>query len=203
VNYTESRAYEASPILEKVKSCSSFGYPGSDNMLGSANSTNPISETPIGRLSVVKGVEVESYLEKVKEYETVQRTAPNTLAGKLWMKNTMEVTGSSDQYLGTQLCSYMEGYKYIVMDSLSGLNVNVFCKNSVVANDQFSGDRISKLFEDGLSMLTYFGHSSSTTLEFNIDNPENYNNQGKYPIFSVNGCNAGDFFQVRSRKIWF
>jgi len=44
-------------------------------------------------------------------------------------------------------------------------------------------------------MLTYFGHSSSTTLEFNIDKPENYNNQGKYPIFSVNGCNAGDFFR--------
>ena len=42
--------------------------------------------------------------------------------------------------------------------------------------------------------MSYFGHSSSTTLEFNIDNPQNYNNSGKYPVFFVSGCNAGNFF---------
>src|SRR4029079_3449840 len=87
VNYLESRYNESSPFLERLNLIPPFGYPGSDNMLGSASSSNPISETPIGRLSVVKGSEVEDYLEKLKEYETVQRTAPNTLAGKLWMKN--------------------------------------------------------------------------------------------------------------------
>ncbi len=181
--------------MEKLNLVPPFGYPGSDNMLGSPDVTNSISAVSLGRLSVVRGTEVENYLEKVKEYETVQRTAPNTIAGKLWMKNAIEVTGSSDQFLGVQLCSYMETYKLIVQDSLAGMSVNVFCKNSVASSDQFSSDRIAKLFEDGLSLLTYFGHSSSTTLEFNIDNPENYNNAGKYPVFSVNGCNAGDFFR--------
>ena len=49
-------------------------------------------------------------------------------------------------------------------------------------------------FSEGISILTYFGHSSSNTLEFNIDDPTTYSNQGKYPLFVVNGCNAGNFF---------
>src|SRR5690606_24434622 len=48
-----------------------------------------------------------------------------------------------------------------------------------------------------------FGHSSTTTLEFNIDNPQNYNNPGKYPVFSVNGCNAGNFFTFYTQRLEF
>ena len=50
-------------------------------------------------------------------------------------------------------------------------------------------------------MLNYFGHSSSTTLEFNLDNPSAYENFGKYPIFYVNGCNAGNFFTYFPQRL--
>ena len=43
-------------------------------------------------------------------------------------------------------------------------------------------------------MINYFGHSSPNTLEFNLDNPQNYNNTGKYPLIIVNGCNSGNLF---------
>jgi hypothetical protein len=46
--------------------------------------------------------------------------------------------------------------------------------------------------------MTYFGHSSSTTLEFNLNNPDQYNNQGKYPVFIGLGCNAGDFYNYNT-----
>jgi hypothetical protein len=49
--------------------------------------------------------------------------------------------------------------------------------------------------------MTYFGHSSSTTLEFNLDNPENYNNPGKYPIFIGLGCNVGDFYKYSPLRL--
>ena len=87
------------------------------------------------------------------------------------MKNVVHVTGSSDPYLGTVLCNYMVVYKRIIEDTLFGGKVYTFCKTSTNPVEQLGGDRISELFKEGISMLTYFGHSSSTTFEFNLDNP--------------------------------
>ncbi len=189
------------PLGEELNLVPTFGNPGSDNLLAADDITVPVPAVPIGRLSVVHGKEVEDYLEKVKEYELAQRTAPNTVAGRAWMKNGIHVTGSSDQYLGTVLCNYMEIYQRIISDTLFGAKVHTFCKASTNPIEQISPERIAELFAEGISFLTYFGHSSATTLEFNIDNPENYNNQGKYPVFFVNGCKAGDFFTYYADRL--
>jgi hypothetical protein len=194
VEYVDYRYNESNPLVEKLNLVPSFGYPASDNMLTTVDGASFQLLTPIGRLSVVTTKEIDYYLEKVKEYEAAQKQSPNTIAGRLWMKNAIHVTGASDSYLGTVLCNYMEAYKQILEDTLTGANVTVFCKNSTNPVEQLSNERISRLFEEGLSLVTYFGHSSSTTLEFNLDDPQNYNNVGKYPVFSVNGCNAGNFF---------
>jgi hypothetical protein len=53
---------------------------------------------------------------------------------------------------------------------------------------------MSDLFSEGLSIINYFGHSSPNNIEFNLDNPQNYNNTGKYPLIIINGCNSGDLF---------
>src|SRR5690606_28232098 len=54
--------------------------------------------------------------------------------------------------------------------------------------------RIEELFNSGLGLIGYFGHSSANTFEFNLSNPEIYNNSGKYPFFNVSGCSAGNFY---------
>jgi len=97
----------------------------------------------------------------------------------------------------------MDNYRQIIADTLVGANVITFCKSTSAEIEQASSDLITKTFEDGLSLFTYFGHSSSTVLGFNIDNPQNYNNAGKYAFFSVNGCNAGDFFVFDNQRFSF
>ncbi len=67
--------------------------------------------------------------------------------------------------------------------------------------DLLSNKQIADLFEQGITMLTYFGHSSSSTLAYNLDDPNNYNNQGKYPVFYVNGCYAGNFFTFDQTRL--
>jgi hypothetical protein len=84
--------------------------------------------------------------------------------------------------------------KNVIEDTLFGGKVYSFSKNSSLAVEQLSSDELTKLFEEGIELLTYFGHSSQNTLEFNIDDPNKYNNKGKYPLFIVNGCNAGNIF---------
>ncbi|HRF24366.1 MAG TPA: C25 family cysteine peptidase, partial [Chitinophagaceae bacterium] len=64
-----------------------------------------------------------------------------------------------------------------------------------------SSEAVRSLFQEGLGLLTYFGHSSASTLEFNLDNPDQYNNQGKYPVMIVLGCNAGNFFNFNTQRL--
>jgi hypothetical protein len=199
--YNEYRAFQNDPIVEKLNLVPTFGSPASDNLLTTPDLLTSVPLTPIGRLSVVHPHEVEDYLEKVIEYETAQRTAPNTIAGRDWMKNVVHVTGASDPYLGVVLCNYMSTYKQLAEDTIFGGKVSTFCKNTTNPVEQLTTEKIAGLFSEGISMLTYFGHSSSTTLEFNLDNPQAYSNQGKYPVFYVNGCNAGNFFTYYPQRL--
>jgi len=194
MTYNEYRLNQSDTLTEKLNLVPTFGNPASDNLLSSADLSIAVPATPIGRLSVINGMEIENYLEKIIEYETAQRVSPNTIAGRGWMKNVVHVTGASDPYLGIVLCNYMGVYKQMIEDTLFGANVSTFCKATAGSVEQINSQNISNLFNEGISILTYFGHSSSTTLEFNLDNPQAYSNQGKYPIFLVNGCNAGNFF---------
>ena len=201
IAYNEFVGVQNLPDAEKLNLVPSFGTPASDNMLSSETSSSPSAVTPIGRLSVIYPSELETYTEKVIEYETAQRTLPQTIEGRAWMKNVVHVTGSSDPYLGTVLCNYMSMYKQLIEDTLYGGRVTTFCKQSSNPIEQLSSGALDRKFEEGISMLTYFGHSSSTTLQFNLDEPSRYNNPGKYPVFYVNGCNAGNFFTYNTQRL--
>lgn len=203
VAYNSYTKFQSSPVADKLNIVPTFGWPASDNLLASPDAVTPYPTTPIGRLSVVSPQEISNYLEKLKEYETAQRTSPNTIAGKGWMKNILQITGASEPYLGSVLCDYMANYKLIISDTLVGANVTTFCKNTSNEIEQISNDKISQKFDEGMSFFCYFGHSSSTVLEFNISDPNAYNNAGRYSVFSVNGCNAGDFFVFDQQRFTF
>ena len=69
-----------------------------------------------------------------------------------------------------------------------------FCSSTIDQNNQVSGNPFPQLFSNGIGVLTYFGHSSASTLGFNLDDPSLYTNQSKYPVMYVNGCYAGNYF---------
>lgn len=200
--YNEYARNQQNYQAELLNLVPTFGNPASDNMLSSEGPADPIPVTPIGRLSAINAEEVENYLEKVIEYETIQRTGAQNSEERAWMKNFVHVTGASEPYLGTVLCNYMNVYANIIKDTLYGANVSSFCKVTVGDNENLTTERIKQLMDNGIGILNYFGHSSSTTLEFNLDNPNAYSNtDGRYPIFLVNGCNAGNFFTYNIQRL--
>jgi Peptidase family C25 len=194
VDYSEYRANQGDPSDELLNLVPTFGYPASDVMLASAGGTGSVNLIPIGRLGAVKGSEVEDYLEKVVAYEQVQQTAANTFAARGWRKNIMHVTGATDPFLESVLCNYMAYYQQTISDTLFGANVIRFCSSTVDQNNQSSSAEIPQLFNNGLGILDYFGHSSSSTLGFNLDDPSISTNQSKYPVMYVNGCYAGNYY---------
>jgi hypothetical protein len=189
------------PDIERLNIVPTFGSPASDILL-SADVRQQIPITPIGRLSVIDGNEVSIYLAKVQEYEATQTISSPLAQDKAWMKNAVHVIGGNDPTLVAQLTAYMNKYKQIISDTLFGGNVTTFIKSSTETIQAISDQRLKELFTEGLNQVTYFGHSSATVLDFNLDNPEEYNNQGKYPLFIAMGCLAGNFFNYNPARFY-
>lgn len=191
--YIHNRIYEANPDLAKLSFVPTFGYPASDNLLVTEG-MDEIPKVPIGRLSVIKADEITVYLEKVKQFEQQQAFLSPLIRDKAWMKNVVHVIGANDGALGDALTAAMNRFGDIVKDTFYGANLNTFSKLTTAPVEQANVVKLYNLFEEGLGVLTYFGHSSASTLEFNLDNPQAYNNPGKYPLFILLGCNAGNFY---------
>ena len=201
VNYIHYRFYETNPNMSKLALVPTFGQPGSDVLLAAEPGLDEIPRTSIGRLSVISGDEVTLYLNKVREYEQAQAFSSPLISDKAWMKNVAHVVGASESGLRAILENYMYRYGQIASDSFYGANVQTFTKTSAEAVEQSTNIRLQNLFQEGMGLVTYFGHSSATTLEYNLDNPQNYNNQGKYPLFILLGCNAGNFFNFNVSRL--
>jgi hypothetical protein len=200
MTYYSQRTYESYPDIDKVNLVPTFGYPASDVLFtAEPGSSQPLMS--IGRLSVVAPSEVAAYLKKVKDFEQAQAMQSPLIKDKAWMKNIMHIIGASDEALDTVLSQDMRAYKNIITEPLYGANVFTFNKSTVDAVSQLSGNSVEYLMNNGLSLITYFGHSSSITLEFNLDNPENYKNFGKYPLFIGLGCNVGNFFGYSTLRL--
>ncbi|GAB3413735.1 putative type IX secretion system sortase PorU2 [Niabella aquatica] len=192
VKYTSARYNESDPVTDRLNLIPTFGEPASDILLA-AEGASSIPLTPIGRVSVTNGNELAVYLEKIKQYEAHLSPDP-AVEASTWKKNIIHMVGSSEQALIDQLYSYLNVEKKVIQDTLYGATVYDFVKSAIPGSEQTAAQRLRALINEGVSLLTYFGHSAATTLVFNIENPEEYSNQGKYPVFHMMGCNVGDIF---------
>lgn len=201
IQYMHYRSNESHPDINKLAFVPTFGQPASDILLAAEPGLDEIPRTAIGRLAVIKGDEITVYLNKVIQYEQAQVFQSPLIQDKAWIKNVAHVIGASDEGLTNALALSMNGVKQIIEDTLYGANVQTFSKTSVENVQLASSEKLQNLFQEGLSIVTYFGHSSSTTLEFNLENPQNYNNPGKYPMFILLGCNAGSFYNFNTLRL--
>ncbi|HVZ98278.1 MAG TPA: C25 family cysteine peptidase [Chitinophagaceae bacterium] len=198
--YSDYVTHPASPYDDQLELVPTFGNPASDILLSSPYGST-VPSIPIGRLSVVSGAEIGNYLQKIKEYEAAEASTVQTEANKLWTKTVVHVVGGKDSSESELFTFYMDQYKNIIVDTLYGAHTETFAKSTNSAVQLISGERIQELFDNGISILSYFGHSSATTLEFNLSDPSSYHNQGKYPFFNVSGCIAGNNYIYDSTRI--
>jgi len=200
ISYIDYNANQGNAAAEKLDLVQTFGWPASDVLLSCAPGTN-VPLIPIGRLGAISGTEVGYYLDKMKQYEQVQKSPGQTIAEKGWMKNILHTIGGSDSTENADFSIYMNGYKNIAKDTLFGGNVLTFAKSSVSAIEQEQSAKITQLFQDGLSYVKYFGHSSANELAINLNYPESYQNDGKYPFMHVSGCTVGNFFTFNANRV--
>ncbi len=166
-----------------------FGMPGADNLLLSDNySSIPIFA--IGRLAASSPNDVKVFLEKMKTLEGNQNL-PQTYLDRAWQKRILHLSGG-DPAIQISIAGHLKDMEALIENNKFGADVTTFYKTSTDPVQISESEEIFDLINNGVSILTFFGHSGVGTFDFNIDNPDNYFNYGKYPLMFSLGCFSGN-----------
>jgi len=168
----------------------SFGNPGSDILLATSLAKVDLL-FPVGRLAAVSADDVDLYLEKVMEHDANMLT-PQTIEDKLWQKRIIHLSGGKDLGERENIANSLAFLESIAETNKYAGETYTFFKKSGEPIVNATSDEILDLVNGGVSIITFFGHSSAGTFDFNLDNVTNYSNQGKYPIIFSLGCYAGN-----------
>ncbi len=166
-----------------------FGMPGSDNLLLS-NNYSSIPIFAIGRLAASTPNDVKVYLEKMQTLES-NNNLPQTYVDRAWQKRILHLSGG-DPTIQVPIAGYLKTMEEVIENNKFGAEVTTFYKTSTDPVQISESEEIFDLINNGVSILTFFGHSGVGTFDFNIDNPDNYFNYGKYPLMFSLGCFSGN-----------
>jgi hypothetical protein len=170
-----------------------WGYPGSDILMAASNSSDkPL--IPIGRIAASTPAEVRIYLDKIKGLELTQKNAPQTVVERDFMKNILHLSGGAS--VGTPIKFQLKSFEDILSKGKFGANVTTFYKNTTDPVEIAQNDKIFERINKGLSVITFFGHSATSVLEFDVNNPNLLSNKNKTPVFFALGCSAGNVHQT-------
>ena len=167
-----------------------IGYPGSDILLtaglkGYAANTPAI---PTGRLNVMTNQQVLTYLEKVKQVEG------GTLNG-LWRKQLVHISGGKTESEAQSLQTTMQDLGNLFINGQVGGEIHTFSKSNPY--DLVEPVNIAPLVNEGISLLTFFGHAGPAITDMNFgfaSNPQNGFRNTVYPFLIFNGCGVGEIF---------
>lgn len=163
----------------------SWGYPCSDNLLlAGLNGTILEPAVPTGRLAATTPQQVLDYLDKVKAHDTASVSQ--------WKKDIAHFIGGYTANDVSLFSYYMNNYKQIIEDTLFGGNVTTFTKNTSAPIQTTIPDSVINLINAGVAMVTFYGHSSNQSFDFDINDPNKFSNYGKYPLMYSNSCYTGD-----------
>jgi hypothetical protein len=164
------------------------GYPASDMAysVGLAGTTHEPA-IPTGRIPAMTSEHVAAYLNKAKEMDALP-------FDDLWRKNVLHLSGGREEGEPELLQGYLKSLQGVAEDYHFGGKVSALAKYS----KDIQLVNVSKQVNEGVNLITFFGHSSASNLDFDIGFATNpvmgYNNKGKYPTLLMNGCNVGSYF---------
>tara|TARA_B110000046_G_scaffold48754_1_gene54124 strand:+ start:7423 stop:12588 length:5166 start_codon:yes stop_codon:yes gene_type:complete len=177
----------------------SFGQPSCDacitsNFIGTDKWTPLI---PTGRISAKTPADLQIYLSKIIAYDAQQNpNDPYSTSTKDWQKHILHFSGGGSFQEQQSFQIYLNGMADKAEDYYFGGDVELVAKendNPISPSElQDIKDRISQ----GVSIMNFFGHFSTTESGFdiNLDNPLNWENQDKYPVLIANSCYNGNIF---------
>ncbi|MGA0557439.1 C25 family cysteine peptidase [Larkinella sp. VNQ87] len=164
--------------------------PGSDLLLtaGLAGFPENVPAIPTGRINTLHPADILTYLEKVKEFERTPDNAP-------WRKEILHLSGGHSVLEQQTFRRILAEVGQTARQQFLGANVLFKAKQTDEPVERID---ISGPVNDGIALLTFFGHSSPivTDLDFGYASKPayGYRNKGRYPLMFFNGCGIGNIF---------
>jgi hypothetical protein len=182
--------YRQNPTLAAGCLVPSFGYPSSDNLFTAGLSANYKISPAIatGRLAAQSNMDIDIYLNKIQQFENSVANPPAE-----WMKQILHFGGGMSLYEQSQLKGYLDYYKSVIQDTLFGGKVKDFFKTSSSPIQINTSDTLKQLINNGVALMTFFGHAYGSGFDQSIDDVSAYNPlPGHYPLLLANSCYSGD-----------
>lgn len=164
----------------------SYGYPACDQCftLG-LNLDQRQLEIPVGRLSATTDAQVLAYRDKVRSFEAQEPAA--------WMKNVAHLSGGNTAAEQSWLALILTALEGRIDDSSPfGARVSSFRRSSSSILETAAADSVRQLIEGGLTFMNFFAHAYSESFDITIDDPANYEWNGRYPMVMGNSCYIGN-----------
>ncbi|MEM8523652.1 MAG: C25 family cysteine peptidase [Bacteroidota bacterium] len=183
------RTGNANPAYDLVPP---FGYPDTD-LLYVIDNDSDITDPwmAVGRIAAYEPDHVRIYLKKLKEHEAALNGASQSIEDVSWTKRVLHFAGG-DAAIEPRILSDMEVLTNTIENGNFGADVINFSKQD---NDIEAYRSVPQFIDEGTAMTTFYGHSTLSSLDFDIGRPESYNNAGRYPFFYAIGCNTNRVFQ--------
>ncbi|NNE46741.1 MAG: hypothetical protein HKN37_08780, partial [Rhodothermales bacterium] len=165
----------------------SFGQTVSDGWYAMQNESlvDWRESVAIGRIPNRSNADGLLFVDKISDYESrpVDR----------WQKNSAYLVGGVSEVERRILQSHAISWSTRAANHPTALDTLHFFKTSSDALDPTFKDSLQLALQNGLSWLTYFGHSAAQTWEIVTDPPATFGNAGKLPVILSLGCFTGDF----------
>ena len=181
----------------------SFGQPSCDQCITSNfqgfDKFTPL--IPTGRISVQSEDELTVYLSKVIEYELQQnQQVVYSTETKDWQKQILHFSGGTTSSEQLQFQNYLNGMASIASGNYFAGSTTLVAKDNNNPISPAELDAVKDRISDGVSLMNFFGHftTSGSGFDVNIDEPQFWDNQGKYPILIANSCYNGNIFHNAS-----
>lgn len=173
----------------------SFGEPSSDLAITASLDTTWAPLIPTGRIAVKTNQELLDYLNKIVQYEAQQdsNTVYNS-STKDWQKQILHFGGGLNASQQSTFQSYLNAMENTIEGANFGGQVQRIYKNSSLPFDPTVLSGVTTRIQEGVSLMTFFGHASANGFDINIDQPSEWGNVGKYPVVIGNSCYTGNMY---------
>lgn len=166
----------------------SYGYPASDNWYVTLDGASDyLPDMYIGRIPVKNNTEGFSYLKKLQEYDKQELM--------LWHKNILFINGgfnSFEQYsFQSQARLLHENYSGKPPSAMNSIFVNRTSQS--IGIDYSHRDEIIQIINNGTLLINSMGHGALNRYDIDYGEPQDLDNEGKYPFMIGMSCNTGGF----------
>jgi hypothetical protein len=188
IDYSDLSIRRPDYITSEAFFVPTYGHPAADNLISGKNGSIKFA-LATGRIPATKPQDVQAYLNKVKDYEFTRRNAAQSVEERAWMKRIANLIGGDikvQDFAKNGLAQFSD----ILQNNAFGAEVLNFEKTSddIVA---IASEKLTRAVNSGVTLLNFFGHSSTGNIDYAIDLPQTMQNKGKTFFFLAYGCYSG------------